>query len=214
MKKIIASAVVAAATLSASQAAVFNGYSAGITAGSFSSQNRWNHKDNGTTQKEKLNKTFGTYGIHFDYDRSAPNAFYWGLGLDAMLFSGKKTHTDQEEGIKETLKYTWSSELNARLGYNICNNAAVYGLVGVRAYHKKLKALDTDDNSVIYKLEKTRLAPVIGAGIKAKVAANISAGVEYRYAFEKKRTWKYADGSKSELKQDSHAVLAKVSYHF
>ncbi|MBW8309544.1 MAG: outer membrane beta-barrel protein [Candidatus Paracaedibacteraceae bacterium] len=232
MKKIIASAVVAAATLSASQAAVFNGYSVGITGGSFTSHN----KLKATGAKGKLDKTFGTYGIHFDYDRSAPNAFYWGLGLDVMVFSGKKSQTGTvpvrgvvgvralDGNLSSTLKlrYRWSSELDARFGYNICNNAAVYGLVGARAYNK-IFTVNTSFNGTVNgaatnasnsdKVKKTRIAPVVGAGIKAKIAANLSAGLEYRYAFEREEKYTGFE-TKAKFKQDAHAVLAKVSYHF
>jgi outer membrane immunogenic protein len=223
MKKIIASAVVAAATLSASQAAVFNGYSAGLSGGSFTSNNRAKLSIlNNTAAKGKLNKTFATYGIHFDYDRSSANSFYWGLGLDAMFFAGKKTHTFTNG--KMSLKYSWTSELDARFGYNICNNAAVYALVGLRAYHKKINYSGSvrvagRTTTTADKMDKTRFAPVIGGGVKAKISANISAGLEYRYAFEREDKLKVISNTagtiaSSKFKQDAHAVLAKVSYHF
>lgn len=213
MKKIIASALIAAATLSASQAAVFNGYSAGLTAGTLIAKYDAKIKANNTTvDLMKMSKALGSYGVHFDYDRSAANSFYWGLGLDFSIYSGhaKKTNKD----LKAKMSYSWSSELDTRLGYNFCNNVAAYGLVGLRLYKKTFKLIDTDDNSTLYNKTKTRLAPVIGFGTKVKVSDKVSVGAEYRYAFERKETTSILGVASIKETQSSHAVLAKVSYHF
>lgn len=216
MKKIIASAIVAAATLSASQAAVFNGYSAGLTAGVVSSKVKHSHKFNNVTERNNLNKTYGAYGVHFDYDRSASNSFYWGLGLDFLVASGKKTKTIT--GQKASVKYSWMSELDARLGYNFCNNVAVYGLAGLRLYKKESsfnirKVSGATISTSSMKETGTRFAPTLGLGAKVKVSNQISLGAEYRYAFEKDE--KYNSNQISQkAKNSSHAVLAKVSYHF
>lgn len=228
MKKIIASAVVAIATLSASQAAVFNGASAGLTVGAHLSRNNARYTVNHSVQgrlldeKAKLNRNFGTFGIHFDYDRSAANAFYWGMGLDLMFYSGAKAKkSEADDAVQTKIKYNWSSEVDARFGYNFCNNVAAYALAGLRVYNKEIKLIDTDDNSTVEKYKKTRLAPVIGLGTKFKVTNNISLGAEYRFAFEKnhKKTQSLNLGNataheKAELRQNSHSILAKVSYHF
>ncbi|WP_010300279.1 outer membrane protein [Candidatus Odyssella thessalonicensis] len=230
MKKIIASAVVAIATLSASQAAVFNGASAGLTAGVLNTNNtfRFNHDVPGVTNgshKSAAAKGLGSFGIHFDYDRSAANAFYWGLGLDLMFYTGKATKssaiTDATIGVnvpvKMEAKYKWSSEVDARFGYNFCNNVVAYALTGLRFYNKEVK-ISLNNENFKDKARKHRFAPVLGAGVKAKVTNNLSVGAEYRYAFERKMTDK-GDvlgvlSYNAQLKQQSHAVLAKVSYHF
>lgn len=214
MKKIIASAVIAAATLSASQAAVFNGASAGLTLGTLITKYDAKLKANNTNVRlAKLSKALGSYGVHFDYDRSAANSFYWGLGLDFAMYSGKATKTIDD--IKAKMSYSWSSEFDVRLGYNFCNNVAAYGLTGLRLYKKDFKMIDTDDNSTFFKKSKTRLAPVIGLGAKVKVSDKVSVGAEYRYAFERKETTALiGTGASIKETQRSHAVLAKVSYHF
>lgn len=217
MKKIIACAVVVAATLSTSQAAVFNGASVGLSAGTLTSKYTAKTSVLGFHAKKSVNNTFGTYGIHFDYDRSHANTFYWGMGLDFMLYSGSKSKNivDADGDVaKLTTKYSWSSELDARFGYNFCNNAIVYGLAGLRLYDKNIKLIDTFDGEVVYKKHKTKVAPVIGAGFKAKVTNNISAGIEYRYAFEREDKYSVNNIAHLKVTQDSHAVLAKVSYHF
>lgn len=214
MKKIIASALIAAATLSASQAAVFNGYSAGLTAGVLSAKTKHSFKANNITDSTKINKTYGAYGVHFDYDRSASNAFYWGLGLDFLLHSGKGTKT--ANGLKSSVKYSWSSELDARLGYNFCNNVVAYGLAGVRLAKKVSdfnvkKTVGLVTVTARAKKSSAEFAPTLGFGAKVKVSDQISVGAEYRYAFE--GTEKTAT-SNQKIKQSSQAVLAKVSYHF
>ncbi|MBX3457746.1 MAG: porin family protein [Candidatus Paracaedibacteraceae bacterium] len=206
MKKIIASAVIAAATLSASQAAVFNGASAGLTMGTLTS--KFDNKVNGT--KFNASKTFGSYGIHFDYDRSSSNSFYWGLGLDFAMYSGKMQKTSALLNRKLKATYSWSSEFDVRLGYNFCNHVAVYGLAGLRLYDKTIKMFNATTNVQVVKESKTRLAPTLGLGAKVKVSDAVSFGAEYRYAFERKETL----GTIAKSKQSSHAALVKVSYHF
>lgn len=205
MKKIIASAVIAAATLSASQAAVFNGASAGLTMGTLTS--KYDNKAN--TTKFNASKTFGAYGVHFDYDRSSCNSFYWGLGLDFAIYSGKMQKTSALLNLKAKATYSWSSEFDVRLGYNFGNTVAVYGLAGVRLYDKTIKLYNATTNALLAKESKTRFAPTLGLGAKVKVADKVSVGAEYRYAFERKETF-----GTVKSKQSSHAVLAKVSYHF
>ena len=197
MKKIIASAVIAAATLSASQAAVFNGASAGLTMGT----NTTTFKDKDVDGTTTNHKTIGLYGIHFAYDFSKANSVYFGLGLD-VLSGFTKMKFKEDEG-KFTVKYRVSSELDAKLGYNICNQTVLYGLVGGKVYNYASKDSDGDKSS------DTHFAPVIGLGAATKVSEKISAGLEYRYSFD--RTTKDED---SKFKMRSHAVLAKVSYHF
>ena len=213
MKKIIASAVIAAATLSASQAAVFNGASAGLTMGTLITKYDAKLKvANTNVTLAKMSKALGSYGIHFDYDRSASNAFYWGLGLDFSVYSGKASKTTDD--VKTKMSYSWSSELDVRLGYNFCNHVAAYGLAGLRLYKKEFKMIDTDDNSTFYKKAKTRVAPVIGLGTKVKVSDTVSVGAEYRYAFERKETTSLVGLASVKQTQSSHAALVKVSYHF
>lgn len=214
MKKIITSAVVAAATLSASQAAVFNGASVGLSAGTLTSQNTIKHTVVGAPNyTTKLNKTGGSFGVHFDYDRSHSNSFYWGLGVDFMFNSGTAKKQDKNfTNYRYKIQNSWFSEFDLRLGYNVCNNAIVYGLVGLRLFESKITA-NVQNRSPLYKKTKTELAPTLGAGFKVKVASNLSAGLEYRYAFEQNTTFKGLN-FKDKVKQSSHAVLAKVSYHF
>ena len=212
MKKIIASAVIAAATLSASQAAVFNGASAGLTLGTLTSKTKHSYKVNNIYGSNKVNKTFGAYGVHFDYDRSSCNSFYWGLGYDFMLHSGKATKT--VNGLKSTVKYSWSSELDARLGYNFGNTVVAYALAGVRLYKKEFnmnarKTVGGITAVATMRKNSAEFAPTLGLGAKVKVSDKISLGAEYRYAFE--RTEKLGS---QKLKNASHAALAKVSYHF
>lgn len=209
MKKIIASAVIAAATLSASQAAVFNGASAGLTMGTLTS--KFDNKVN--TTKFNASKTFGSYGVHFDYDRSACNSFYWGLGLDFAMYSGTMKKTSRALNLKVKSTYSWSSEFDVRLGYNFGNAAAVYGLAGLRLYDKTIKLFNATTNAQVAKESKTRLAPTLGLGAKVKVSDKVSVGAEYRYAFERKETFKTINLT-AKSKQHSHAALAKVSYHF
>ncbi len=216
MKKIIASAVIAAATLSASQAAVFNGASAGLTAGTLTSKTKHSFKKDSVFGSAKFNKTYGAYGVHFDYDRSAANSFYWGLGLDVLLHSGKSSKT--VSGLKSTVKYSWSSEFDARFGYNFCNNVVAYGLAGIRLYKKEFNMNTTKTvGATVVKatMKKTgsELAPTLGLGAKVKVSDKISLGAEYRYAFEKD-VKSNNNGGTQKLKNSSHAVLAKVAYHF
>ena len=209
MKKIIASAVIAAATLSASQAAVFNGASAGLTLGTLTS--KFDNKIGGT--KFNASKTFGAYGVHFDYDRSSCNSFYWGLGLDFSLYSGKMQKSFALLNTKVKATYSWSSEFDVRLGYNFGNSAVVYGLAGLRLQDKTIKILNATTNVLLAKESKTRLAPTIGLGAKVKVSDKVSVGAEYRYAFERKETLTGINHV-AKSKQTSHAALAKVSYHF
>ncbi len=209
MKKIIVSAVIAAATLSASQAAVFNGASAGLTVGTLTS--KFDNKVNST--KFNASKTFGSYGIHFDYDRSSCNSFYWGLGLDFAVYSGKLSKTSTQVNLKSTATYSWSSEFDVRLGYNFGNTVAVYGLTGLRLYDKTIKFFNATTNAQVAKESKTRLAPTLGLGAKVKVSDKVSLGAEYRYAFKRKETSKAINVS-VKSKQSSHAALVKVSYHF
>lgn len=179
MKKVIAAALITAAVGSQAEATVFNGFAVGVNAGATQLRDAHGHGK----------KTLGTYGIQFDYEASKSNSLYWGLGLDVSLYSGKsKSHG-------WSYKYNFSSELDAHLGYNFCNQTVAYGLAGVKLVNSKISGYHASK-------KHTKFAPVIGAGVKTKVTDKVSAGLEYRYAF------------KNDHKITNHAVLTRISYHF
>lgn len=182
-KKIISTAFVSAVAMniSTADAAVFNGFGVGVGAGVTIATAKVKQTGFGSSHYSKTN---GILQILFEYEKSKANCFYWGLGLDASLYYGKNK------------VYKWSDNLDARFGYNFCDRGVVYGLVGMKLYQYK-------------HLNSVRLAPVFGVGGKLKVANNISVGLEYKYAIEKRY-------SRHNVKVDidSHTILTKVSYHF
>lgn len=182
-KKIIAAAFISAVgmNISTADAAVFNGFGVGAGAGVTIATAKAKNPGFGTTHHSQ---TSGILQILFEYEKSRANCFYWGLGLDASLYYGKNK------------VYKWSDNLDARFGYNFCNRGVVYGLVGMKLYHYRHAS-------------GVNLAPVFGAGGKLKIAKNVSVGLEYKYAIEKKYRHNH-----SKIDVDSHTILTRVTYHF
>lgn len=214
MNKIIAAAVMTTIGLgtTAANAKVFNGFAVGANAGVAIAAGKI--KDG-----PRFNKTYGIYGIQFDYHASKANSFYWGLGLDFNMYSGelKKSAIDDDgnTGIFKE-KYRWSSEFDGRFGMNFCNKAIVYGLVGAKLYQKShdLKVIIPGLGTAKSSKSEVSLVPVVGTGFQVALGEKMSAGVEYRVSFDQKTTYKI-DGEKvASKKTQSHAILAKVSYHF
>lgn len=187
MKKIIAAAFITTVGISATtaNAAVFNGFGMGVGAGLTIATAEFK----GPYHKYTDSEVYGIYQIVFEYEKSRANCFYWGMGLDGSLYFSKNEHIGK--------LYNWSSELDARFGYNICNRGAIYGIFGLKLYQYK------SNNDV-------NLAPVFGAGGKLRITNHISLGLEYKYALEKK--YHYNHGKTVDL--NSHTILTKVSYHF
>lgn len=192
MKKAILSAIAVAATLSTAQAAVFNGPSIGLVGG----VNISKLEIPANTIKVSTSKTLGAFGVQFLYDMSKANALYFGLGLDALGYTGSLDLGSRSYKLK------FSSQLDARLGYNFCGQTIAYVLAGGRLINHEFKA-PGESNS------ETRFATVIGAGVATKIADKVSLGLEYRYSFDRD-----FDLGAAKLKVRSNQVLAKVSYHF
>lgn len=233
MKKIVAVALLSSVAVASSNAAVFNGYSFGINGGVVNSHNEL--KSNVPFLKGTAKKTHGVFGIQLDYDISRANDIYFGLGLDFAVYTGK-SHKQLAKGPVAQNGYflrgqtdfhskpKWHSELDARIGYNFCNKGVLYALVGLKLFKLENKITTTSsivgpnglvvNGASVAKGDKTKLAPVVGAGTLFQISPTVSTGIEYRYSIDRKGTLKSNGVKIAKWEQDSHTVLARLRFHF
>lgn len=222
MKKVIAAALLTATVASQSNAAVFNGFAAGLNTGVLFSKNKANKnlRDYLDNEITRANDTHALFGLQFDYEMSKPNSLYSRASLLFSLPTGDSKSSYKNGGYKLSLKAkeNFSTELHGAVGYNFCNDVAVYALAGL-VLTKKSYSIKQSFNNVSEALSsksKTKLLPVIGAGVMKKITNNVSAGIEYKHTFESSTSLKEKDSNMpiGKIKSSSDAVLARVSYHF
>jgi opacity protein-like surface antigen len=206
MKKIIAAALLTTAGIAQVNAGPFNGFGAGLNAGVLMDKNKA-PKINGLKIKD-ANKTMAQFGIQFDYIMSKANSIYSHVALVFSMPTSKSTSTTNlptGEKVKATAKNNVKSELQAALGYNFCDDVAVYALAGVsvskKSWHGDIKG------------SKTQASPVVGAGIKKKITNNLSAGLEYKHEFQPGTRIDNLP-NKPKIKSQTNEVLARITYHF
>lgn len=217
MKKVIAAALLTASVASQADAAVFNGFGAGVNAGVLFAHNSANKKLKNELSEYGLkikngHKTLGLFGLQFDYEMSKANSLYSRASLLFSLPTGGaslKAKNDDSE-MKLTIKNRFTTELHGALGYNFCNDVAVYALAGLAIVKPSAKFV-IDGEKVKVKT-KTKALPVVGAGLMKKVTDKISAGIEYKHTFGP--NYKVSDFNGSKISTSSDAVLARVTYHF
>ncbi|WP_139016856.1 hypothetical protein [Candidatus Odyssella thessalonicensis] len=91
MRKTMTPLILTATMVCVVQANVFKGYSVGLSAGILSSHNNISTKEYMpvSNYKSKAYKAFGSYGIQFGYHYSSANSWYWGVGVDLLLYPAK-----------------------------------------------------------------------------------------------------------------------------
>lgn len=202
MRKIIASAAVAAIALTAAgnaSAQSFTGPSVGVQAGWSESKVRDPRTDLGRADIDASKDSFAFGGfVGYDYE-VLPKVV---IGAQADLnFTTGDTLRGVASGTKITLDPKRSIDLSARVGYTVTPSTLVY----VRGGYTNARVRTTFTTSTATRSAgEDRDGWLVGGGVEQYIIPNVSARLEYRYS----------DLSDGRGTYDRHQVLAGVAYRF
>lgn len=231
LNKILLAAASALTLMGAVQAeaAAYNGFSMGATAGWTS--NSVKLSGTGTSLDKSLRFNQAPFGLFVQYSKSAPQSVFFGIGLEAgyhfgsakkNLFEGTIAQNNIAFAGKIELEHKrkFYSEIAAKLGYTF-SDSVLYGLVALRGTQVEntlsANAILTENGQVVIRAngKKSNKDFVFGfgpgVGFDMKINDKWSVGAEYKFMFEKSVS---AALSKENIKMNSHNLMARLSYHF
>lgn len=145
------------------------------------------------------------------------------VGVGSLRGNGLTTYDNWWEPLdhSETVDISSLATLTARLGYEVSDGVLIYGKAGLALGHVDVNgSMDIGDFHLAdYASQSSQLGYVIGIGVEAMVAENVSVAVEYNHydlgsAASPLKYFGWDTGMTANTAVTADAIKAGVRFHF